>query len=177
MTEPKTQTIVQWANRIVGYGEEDPALLLANPRNFRLHPQDQAEALAGILQQVGVVQDVIVNRTTGFLVDGHLRVALAVQQAQASIPVKYVELTPEEEAQVMLFLDRLTTMATIDKAKLQVLVAEVQSLEPKLQAALSQFIIDEKIIPPQVQFKEYDESAGDSVEYLECPNCHHKWPK
>lgn len=177
MTEPQALTTEQWANRIVGYGEESPAALMANPRNFRVHPQEQADALSGILRQVGVVQDVIVNKTTGFLVDGHLRVALALQQAQASIPVKYVELTAEEEAKVMLFLDRLTAMATIDKAKLEDLVNEVKQLEPVLQAALVQFVQDERIIPPQVQFKQYDEDAAEKVEYLECPNCHHRWPK
>lgn len=28
-----------------------------------------------------------------------------------------------------------------------------------------------------VEFKEYDESIADEVEYLECPECGHKWPK
>lgn len=30
---------------------------------------------------------------------------------------------------------------------------------------------------PDVQFKEYDESVEDEVEYLTCPECGHKWPK
>ena len=28
-----------------------------------------------------------------------------------------------------------------------------------------------------VEFKEYDESIADEVEYLTCPECGHKWPK
>jgi len=28
-----------------------------------------------------------------------------------------------------------------------------------------------------VEFPEYDESVADEVEYHECPNCGHKWPK
>jgi hypothetical protein len=27
------------------------------------------------------------------------------------------------------------------------------------------------------EFKEYDESVENDVEYIECPNCGHKWPK
>jgi len=27
------------------------------------------------------------------------------------------------------------------------------------------------------EFKEYDESIADEVEYIECPECGHKWPK
>ena len=30
---------------------------------------------------------------------------------------------------------------------------------------------------PEVEFKEYDESVADEVEYLICPECGHKWPK
>ena len=30
---------------------------------------------------------------------------------------------------------------------------------------------------PDVQFKEYDESVENEVEYLTCPSCGHKWPK
>ena len=31
-------------------------------------------------------------------------------------------------------------------------------------------------VPPE-DWKEYDETAADDVEYLECPECGHKWPK
>jgi hypothetical protein len=34
-----------WRSRIVGHGEEDPTLLLANPANWRTHPPRQREAL------------------------------------------------------------------------------------------------------------------------------------
>ena len=30
---------------------------------------------------------------------------------------------------------------------------------------------------PDVDFKEYDESVENEVEYLTCPECGHKWPK
>jgi hypothetical protein len=52
----------KWRNRIVGHGEEDPEQLLANPKNWRIHPKAQQDALAGVLAQVGWVQDVIVNQ-------------------------------------------------------------------------------------------------------------------
>ncbi len=65
-----------WRSRIVGSGEETPDQLLANPANWRLHPKAQQAALASILVQVGWVLQVLVNRRTGHVVDGHLRVAL-----------------------------------------------------------------------------------------------------
>lgn len=32
-------------------------------------------------------------------------------------------------------------------------------------------------VVPDVDFKEYNESVADEVEYHECPECGHKWPK
>jgi hypothetical protein len=66
----------RWRNRIVGTGSEPPERLVANPLNWRIHPPRQHAALAGALASVGWVQQVVVNRRTGFVVDGHLRVAL-----------------------------------------------------------------------------------------------------
>ena len=65
---------VPWRSRIVGAGEEAPDALIANERNWRTHPKAQREALAGVLDEVGYVATVLVNRRTGRLVDGHLRV-------------------------------------------------------------------------------------------------------
>ena len=31
--------------------------------------------------------------------------------------------------------------------------------------------------PDSIEFPEYDESVADEVEYIECPECGHKWPK
>ncbi len=81
MSKPKKQPKLSpkpgsWRNRIVGHGEEDADQLLANPANWRIHPRAQRDALAGVLSEVGWVQDVIINRRTGHVVDGHLRVSL-----------------------------------------------------------------------------------------------------
>ena len=64
---------MSWKNRIVGTDEVDPADLLANPLNARMHPRTQEKAVVESLATVGWVSDVIVNRRTGFVVDGHLR--------------------------------------------------------------------------------------------------------
>jgi hypothetical protein len=73
-----------WRNRIVGSGEADPAQLVANPLNWRGHPRNQTLALAGSLDTVGWVQSVLVNRRSGYVVDGHARVELAIARAEAT---------------------------------------------------------------------------------------------
>jgi hypothetical protein len=67
--------------------EEAPDQLFANPANWRIHPKAQQDALAGALDQVGWVQQVPVNRRTGFVVDGHAWVALALTRGEATVPV------------------------------------------------------------------------------------------
>jgi DNA modification methylase len=114
-----------WANRIVGHGEEAPGGLLANPANWRLHPKAQQDALAGVLSEVGWVQDIIVNRRSGHVVDGHLRISLALREAARSVPVVYVDLDPAEEALILATLDPLAAMATTDEAKLAELLADI----------------------------------------------------
>jgi hypothetical protein len=73
-----------------------PDQLLANPKNFRVHPRHQQDALKGVLSEVGWVQDVIVNVRTNTVVDGHLRVMLALRHNEPTIPVKYVDLSQAE---------------------------------------------------------------------------------
>jgi hypothetical protein len=67
-----------WRNRITETAEVDPATLVPNPKNWRTHPRAQLDALAGVLGEVGWVADVLVNSTTGHVVDGHARVELAL---------------------------------------------------------------------------------------------------
>ena len=118
-------TATAWANRIVGHGEEAPGGLLANPANWRLHPKEQQDALAGVLAEVGWVQDIIVNRRSDHVVDGHLRIRLALREAARSVPVVYVDLDPAEEALILATLDPLAAMATTDDAKLAELLADI----------------------------------------------------
>lgn len=125
-TTKKTQQTDKpgWQSRIVGTGEEAPDQLLANPKNWRIHPQAQQEGLEAVLDRVGWVQNVVVNRRTGFMVDGHLRVTLAMRRGEAKVPVLYVDLSPEEESIVLATIDPLAMLAATDKEKLTELIHE-----------------------------------------------------
>jgi len=128
--------IAGWRNRITGSGEEAPDQLLANPANWRIHPKAQQDALAGALDQVGWVQQVMVNQRTGFVVDGHARVALAITRGEPSVPVLYVDLSPDEEALVLATLDPISAMAGRDDEKLRALLADVTVDDAGLLALL-----------------------------------------
>lgn len=131
------QPTAAWRNRIVGYGEESPDQLLAHPLNFRTHPKNQQDTLAGVLSEVGVVQNVIVNKRTGFVVDGHLRISLAMREHQPTVPVTYVDLDPSEEALILATLDPISAMATADRDKLDELLRDVSTGDAAVMQMLS----------------------------------------
>ena len=60
------------------------------------------------------------------------------------------------------------------------LIKEIMEATEELDAELTGYNLDELIestVVPDVEFKEYDESVADDVEYIECPECGHRWPK
>lgn len=130
-------------NRIVGHGDEKPEDLLANPKNWRRHPKHQEEALEGVLARVGWVQSVIVNKRTGLLVDGHLRVEVAKRRKEATLPVVYVDLSEDEEALILATLDPLAAMADTDREQLAGLLQTLEVQDPALQAMLDGLSLDD----------------------------------
>jgi len=132
-------------NRIVGHGDEAVDQLLANPKNFRLHPDNQQQALAGSIDDIGFIRSVTVNKVTGCVVDGHLRVTLAMRSGVETIPVEYVELTEEEEAEALLTLDPTAAMAATDKQKLDDLMRQVQSDDERVQQMMADLAEREKL--------------------------------
>ncbi len=112
-----------WKNRIVGEGERPAKDFNFNPLNWRTHPHLQSEAMTELLAEVGWVQRVLVNKTTGNLLDGHLRVEQALKQGE-NTPVPYieVELTEGEERKILAFFDTITGMAGKDVEKFQELL-------------------------------------------------------
>lgn len=114
-----------WKNRIVATGDEAPDQLLANPANWRSHPELQQDELSKILETVGWVQRVIVNRRTGHLVDGHLRVQLALRRDEETVPVTYIDVSQAEERLILATLDPLAALAGRVPEKLDELVTDV----------------------------------------------------
>ncbi len=134
----RQQPVRAWQSRIIGHGEEAADQLLANPGNWRVHPREQQKALEGVLDQVGWVQDVIINQRTGHVVDGHLRVSLAISKGER-VPVVYVDLSEEEEKLILATIDPLSAMAGTDKEVLAALIGEL----PRVDSEDLQVLVDQ----------------------------------
>ena len=166
----------RWQNRIVGHGDEDPSQLLANPRNFRIHPKTQQDAVAGVLEEVGWVQSVIVNRTTGHLIDGHLRVSIALRDDEPTIPVVYVELSEDEEALILATLDPLAALAGTDRQKLEELLSEVGTGSADVQALLAGMARDAGIAAPNFDAVSAETQPRlDEKKKVKCPSCDYEF--
>lgn len=172
-----------WRNRIVATDIRPAASFLANPQNWRIHPQEQQAALSGSLATVGWVQDVIVNlrsdpswgpdRGVETLIDGHLRVSLALRAGdETQIPVKFVDLTPSEENVVLVSFDPIAALAVADKEQLDALLRETKPADAALQQFLSELAAKEGITSPDFQPVSIDEQGRlDEKTKVTCPNC------
>lgn len=145
----------KFKNRIVATAVEDPRKLLSNPKNWRIHPEQQQEALTTVLNDVGWVQDVIVNKTTGHILDGHLRVKLAIANKEKEIPVKYVEVTEAEERLILATFDPIAALAEADKEKLKDLIVKIDSDNEELDSLLEKLAATQGV---------YLEAENDNVE-------------
>jgi len=94
---------------------EDPSQLLANPFNPKIHPAEQQAILRAALKQIGWIGAVIQNDTTGYLIDGHDRVANAISTGQTQVPVLHVDLEEDEEAFALATYDPIGYLAVKDQ--------------------------------------------------------------
>ncbi|MEM0953316.1 MAG: DNA modification methylase [Pseudomonadota bacterium] len=129
-----------WENRIVAEGLESPEQLLANPMNHRQHPKAQRDAMRGALNEIGWIQRIIVNQRTGHLVDGHLRVELALEDGVDQMPVLYVDLSPEEERKALASVDAITALAQVDQDAVNALVESVHAQDEDFDALLQSLV-------------------------------------
>ncbi len=160
--------VTDWRNRIVGHGEEAPDQLAANPRNYRIHPKRQQDVLSGAIDDVGYIRSVTVNKRTGYVLDGHLRVSLAISSGQQSIPVEYVDLSEEEEAEALAILDPIAGMAATDREQLGALMADIEHADQAVAEMLGEMYDIGAMPSPPDAFKDYDEDL--ETEH-KCPKC------
>ena len=95
--------------------------LLPNPKNWRQHPDHQADAMRGILAEVGFADAALARETPDglMLIDGHLRAELA---PDAQIPVLVLDVTDEEADKILATHDSIATLATSEQEALSELL-------------------------------------------------------
>jgi hypothetical protein len=116
----------RWQNKVIRHEDVAPDQLLASPWNYRIHSHLQESALENVLNDIGWVRPILCNERTGHVIDGHLRVALAINRNEPTVPVDFIDVSEADEQALLSVLDPLTGMAGTDTTKLSELLAEVQ---------------------------------------------------
>jgi hypothetical protein len=111
--------------------------LRPNPRNWRLHPAAQQDALRGILAEVGYADALLARELedgTLILIDGHLR---AETTPDVVVPVLVLDVDEHEADKILLTHDPLAAMATVSEENVQALLADVQTESAAVRSMLN----------------------------------------
>ncbi|HZZ73581.1 MAG TPA: ParB N-terminal domain-containing protein [Pirellulales bacterium] len=114
------------------------AELRPNPRNWRLHPAAQQDALRGILADVGFASALVARELADGslqLIDGHLRAETA---PDAIVPVLVLDVDAAEADKLLAALDPLAALAETNSAALDSLLAEVRTDHAALQTLFAE---------------------------------------
>jgi hypothetical protein len=114
--------------------------LRPNPRNWRLHPPEQQDALRGLLAEVGYAGALLARELddgTLMLIDGHLR---AETTPDSLVPVLVLDVDKQEADKILLTHDPIAAMATVSSENLESLLAEVETESAAVQAMLDSIV-------------------------------------
>ena len=111
--------------------------LAPNPKNWRTHTDAQANAMRGILADVGYAGAALARETPDGLqlIDGHLRAELTPDQ---KIPVLVLDVTEAEADKILATFDPIGSMAETNTESLAKLLSEIGTESDAVQAMLDE---------------------------------------
>jgi ParB-like chromosome segregation protein Spo0J len=153
--------------------------LRANPRNARIHPDDQLEALAASIRTYGFTIPILVTED-GMIIAGHGRVeAAATRLNLKEVPVIVAKGWSDEQIRLYTIADnRLGETSRWDETMLALELGDLESLGADLQMtgfdeeALGKFLAIKNEPDAPEEFDAYDEDID--VEHT-CPKCGYQW--
>ena len=158
--------------------------LRPSPKNWRIHPQAQQDALRGVLEEVGYADALLARELPDgslSLLDGHLR---RNTTPDMEVPVLVLDVTEAEADKILATHDPLASMAEANSQALGELLAGIETNSEAVGKMLDELAAGEGVdlsgdeaLPADADGKEFDESCADDVEMTECPKCGHEFPK
>lgn len=150
----------------------NPEDVAENPHNWRTHPENQMKALDAVISEVGWAGVALYNRTTGRLIDGHLRRELALKKGEEILVLKG-DWTEDEELLLLSSIDPIAGLAVADRIALDNLLQNVNSDNEAIQEMLSNLAQDAGLYfgdgdgddNDEVDFDDFDEVPEISISY------------
>lgn len=160
----------------------------ANPRQ---HNPRNLKVITESLEKVGFARSIVIDEDNNILAGngvteaavlaGIERVVEIEADGETIIAVRRRGLTDEQKQALKYYDNRSGELATWDGLQIaDDLEAglDLSGLWDEMELAeILEAAGAELDNPPDVDFKEYDESVADEVKWQECPNCGHKFPK
>ena len=117
----RTTDSPRFVDRVVELRRVPADTIRPNPWNWRLHPQNQSDALVEMLGEIGFAGALIARETPEGLelIDGHLRQEVAGSEV---VPVLVVDMNDEEVRRLLATLDPIGAMAQTDVIALTALL-------------------------------------------------------
>lgn len=131
---------MQIRDRIKEFRRVKASQLRPHPKNWRIHPRAQQDALRGLLAEIGYADALLARALSDGsleLIDGHLR---AETTPDMEVPVLIVDLDEPEAAKLLALHDPLTGLAETDQAVLADLLGDVETASAAVQAVLDQLL-------------------------------------
>ena len=144
-----------------------------NPRQLSHH---DAEHIRRSIEKFGLADPLVIN-IDGQIIGGHQRkrimLALEAYGPDAIVDVRIPSraLVKREIEELNIRLNRNTGEFDFD------ILANEFNMTDLLNWGFTDFDFSMHEDLNSVEFKEYDESIADEVEWNECPECGHRWPK
>jgi hypothetical protein len=141
-------------DRITAFKRVKASTLTPHPLNWRKHPQKQRDAMAGVLQEVGYVDAIMVRKhEDGYqIIDGHLR---AETTPDTKVPVLVVDLDDKETAKVLTTFDPIASLATQESEMLAALLKSQEGDDALARLVWPDYVIDPLLTvdwtPPDVE--------------------------
>lgn len=138
----------------------DIDLLVENPKNNNIHPEDQIERLAKLIKHTGFRNPLVVSNRSGFVLCGHGRISAAKKAGLRELPVIYQDFNDEaEEYSYMTADNAIHNWSSIDLGKVN---SEMLDFGPDFDIDL--LGIKDFVIEPAEKFKpQCDEDAVPEV--------------
>ena len=96
----------------------DIDLLIENPKNNNIHPDDQIERLAKLIKHTGFRNPLVVSNRSGFVLCGHGRINAAKKAGLKELPVIYQDFNDEAEEYAYMTADNaIHNWSSIDLGK------------------------------------------------------------
>jgi ParB-like chromosome segregation protein Spo0J len=161
---------------------QDLLKIVPRQNNPNHHPNSQIELLARIIKAQGWRAPITISKQSGFIVRGHGRLLAAQRLGLTVAPVDYQDYENEAAEWADLLADnRLSELSEIDLSEVKDILDGIEDIDVDLTGySVDELLADierDNPSPPDIEFKEYDESTADDVEFITCPECGHKFPK